>query len=215
MFIIISNFPNLLSNSSSNIGLYPYAFIHAQLTVVLVSQYTSAPIPFNIFDKILLTLPNPITKILLPCKVLVDSSIAIWIAPSAVDIVFNTVNSSLFNKSIIFVSLNFWYNSSSILPAIKVFPLMQLATSDISILFLLKGVFIFIPSLESGIELTIMSDFDVTSSILVHFTISLLLRACSSPYVYTSYPSAFNISASFTILKSPPIIEIFFIISLL
>ena len=134
------------------------------------SQDTLAPIPFSILDSIFPILPKPNTNTLLPCIVESVSCIAIWIAPSAVEIVFSTVNSSLVIKSIISIflpSTNF-KTSSLILPAINFFPSSFANNSSIDILTLLNGVFISILLLDNGIGPITISLVDIASTIVLH-----------------------------------------------
>ena len=83
------------------VPMCPYALIHAKSSSFLAAHVTFAASPANFLASTFPILPNPNISTLLPCIILLVFAIIISIAPSAVDIVFKTANSSLFIISII------------------------------------------------------------------------------------------------------------------
>ena len=201
-------------------ALWPYARIHAKSSSFLAAQVTLADNPAIFLANTFPILPKPKIKISLPCIILLVLEIAISMAPSAVEIVFNTANSSLFIRSIIstYSSLAKSYISGNMLPAIKIFALIICINSRMEIVLSLNGELISLPLLENGMGPITTSVFWMAcfnfsqNTILVTFFNS---SAFSNPYVYMVFPSSANIFANFIILKSPPMIAKFVLIKFL
>ena len=141
-------------------------------------------------------------------------SIASCIVPSAVAIVFNTTNSSLFKRSIDFILPSFNCSStfSDIFPAINILFLFDISfmSSSIGIFSSENGALKFSWSFIIGTGPIIISELPTSSVRLAHlftFGLSINFSEFSSPYVYTKKSSLANNSIKLTTLKSPPIMD--------
>ena len=101
VFNIISYCDKFSPKAFIFVSLCPYARIHARSSSFLAAQVTFADNPAIFLANTLPILPNPNINTSLPGIILLVFDIAISIAPSAVEIVFKTANSSLFIISII------------------------------------------------------------------------------------------------------------------